>query len=97
VAEIVNGSVPQTDETLAPRGEVPRSDASYAGHFAAVALCRSLPEGTSPYPPLYHLHMQRRRRQIHRGQAHIPCRDARLVVRPDMAIQHKGNASVADY
>ncbi len=60
VSEIVSGSVIQTDETLAPRGEAPRSDASYAGHFAAVALCRSLAEGTSPHPPFHHLHMQRR-------------------------------------
>ena len=37
----------------------------------------------SPLLSLHHLHMQRRRGQIHRGQAHIPCRDARLVVRPD--------------
>ena len=48
---------------------------------------------TSPHPPLHHLHMQRRRRQIHRGQAHIPRRHAYLVIRPDMAIQHKGNAA----
>ena len=38
--------------------------------------------------------MQRRRRQIHRGQAHISRRDAHLVIRPDMAIQHKGDAAL---
>ncbi len=38
--------------------------------------------------------MQRRRRQVHRGQAHIPRRDAHLVIRPDMAIQHKGDAAL---
>ena len=37
--------------------------------------------------------MQPRRGQIHRGQAHIPRRDAYLVIRPEMAIQHKGNAA----
>ena len=47
----------------------------------------------SLHAPLHHLHMQRRRRQIHRRQAHIPRCDAHLVVRPDMAIQHKGNAA----
>ena len=51
---------------------------------------------TSPYLPLHHLHMQRRRGQIHGGQAHIPRRDAYLVIRPDMAIQHKGNAAMAE-
>ena len=48
---------------------------------------------TSPHPPFHHLHMQPRRGQIHRGQAHIPCCYAHLVIRPDVAIQHKGNAA----
>ena len=44
----------------------------------------------SPYPPFHHLHMQRSRGEIQGGKAHIPRRHAHLVIRPDMAIQHKG-------
>jgi hypothetical protein len=32
----------------------------------------------SPHPPFHHRHMQRRRGQIHGGQAHIPRRHAYL-------------------
>ncbi len=47
----------------------------------------------SPHPSLHHLHMQRRRGQVHRGKAHIPRCHAHLVVRPDTAVQDKSNAA----
>jgi hypothetical protein len=47
----------------------------------------------SSHPSLHHLHMQRRRRQVHRGKADIPRGHAHLVIRPDMAAQHKGDAA----
>ena len=47
----------------------------------------------SPHLSLHHLQMQSRRRQIHRGQGHIPRCHAHFIIGPDMAIQHKGNAA----
>ncbi len=48
----------------------------------------------SPHPPFHHLHMQPRRGQIHRRQAHIPRRHTHLIIRPDLTIQHKGDAAL---
>ena len=50
----------------------------------------------SPHPPLEHLHMQRRRKQIHGRKAHFPYRDAHLITRQGMAIEHKGNAAAKE-